>query len=115
MTIKELINRQLGELPNEIETVGQCRQLAFVLGITNWGQLPGTAYDTILKQEQSRRELLERLIETYYEKYVLLYITGIDPAKECKEWNYSSIELIEKTLSLSWDEIINALEDNNEQ
>ena len=115
MTIKQLIDRQLGPIDEE----NACTRESSKLTDCNVFNPKLAVY--ILDVEQSRRELLERLIKINVRKYN----EYLDIAYEMGEVNWEAdasaqshckdIPYIEKTLSvrtpITWEEIIKALED----
>jgi len=96
MTIKKLINRQLGPMSPPFASIKDT--------------------EVIANLDNQRRELLERLIHRTRNMYPF-FMEGYrqnDSNKNKGSINNNilgDISYIEKTLSLSWDEIIKALED----
>ena len=87
--IKDLIDKQLGDI-NNFSTVLEAA--SYIIG-TNVHNYMTAHY--IVKQEQSRRELLAALMEEI-----------------CWDEAYErNIEVIEKTLSMPWRDIVKYLED----
>jgi hypothetical protein len=118
MTPKQLIDRQLGELPNANNTTKEIMMCAEKIHGWKIGTLQEAA--DIIEKEQSRRELLERLIEIIKLQKTRILLSG-DPRSRKEIDKYikyvyaSYIQLIEKILSertsITWDEIVKALED----
>ena len=125
MTIKRLIDRQLGELPESNDTwyCPNCGPLLPESVTYNeccnfcGKQLSEDTQINAFSKEQSRRELLERLIKMNVEKYNICLNTAYemgeieDEAEASAESYCEDISYIEKTVFLSWEEIIKALED----
>ena len=118
MTIQGLIDKQLGELcdlnNSTREEIISCAEQTLGINLYNIDII--TAVNMIHK-EQSRRELLEMVIEQVEENISqLVEWSGCEDLDQNgigefeREINYA-VALIEKNLSLSWDEIIKALED----
>jgi len=113
MTIKQLIDRQLGPMPDKCFNKEKAELIngsfANYLMIKDKDSCQIYIANIFIKIEQSRRELLERLIEwcIYFGKLH----TGWVMRDEWKE----HIKYIEKTLSertpITWEEIIKALEE----
>jgi len=109
MTTKQLIDRQLGPIDEE----NACTRESSKLTDCNVFNPKLAVY--ILDVEQSRRELLERMLCRLLEERRTLIAVGNPMIKNNEKHffncNITDIELIETILGLLWEEIIKALED----
>lgn len=102
--INELIIRQLGELPKEIKTHDDGFIIENITGISLYDQSGSIQYllnaQALLNQETEKRQLLAGLIEVEMEPRRIEWIDH-KPIRE----------LIEKSLSMKWSDIVDFLED----
>jgi hypothetical protein len=116
--IQKLINEKLGELPEDVLTTQDMKvieRLYFpeiiceALDYAHW--IDYNFYFALLKQEQSRRELLASLIDTRYYGWIQFKNISCDYRAFLELKGYKNqIKLIEKSLDMKWSEIVDYLE-----
>lgn len=114
--IKELIDRQLGELPEVKNSNGSFNYSLYQKYIkelplyfkSNQVYLPSASYEIwceLYIKEQEKRELLEVVIEAMSDNLLSCRCDDLD----CID--LKQVKLIEKHLKMGWNEIIDFLED----